>query len=108
MTLRLHQTNRQYQHARLREQIDILNSLALPAAGEGRLGNGHIVATVMERRGYYPRGKPGVMELAKSQWNREVEALVRSAQEVTWEDVRKSWRFLARTVKGLREGSKEE
>ena len=59
------------------------------------------MAAVMERKGYYSRGKPSVAELTKAQWNREVESLVRSAQEVTWEDVRKSWGFIERMVKGL-------
>jgi len=101
ITLYLHQTNRQYQHALLREQIDILNSLGLPATGAGELRNGHSASAVMERRGYYLRGRPGVVELAKAQWNRELEALVRSTQEVTWADTRKCWGFMERMLKSL-------
>ena len=58
------------------------------------------MAGVMERRGYYPHGRPGMADLAKMEWNREVEGLVRRAQKVTWEDVTKGWRFIETTVKG--------
>jgi hypothetical protein len=58
----------------------------------------------MGRRGYYPRGRPGVLDLAKGQWNREVEALVRRVQTVTWEDLRNGWRFIERMVQRGRRG----
>lgn len=88
LTVHLHLASRHHQHTILREQIDLLNTLSLPAtARNGLIGNGTAAADVMARRGYLPRQKPGIVELGKEKWNQEVKLLVRKAQEVSWEDV---------------------
>ncbi|KJF60665.1 uncharacterized protein CIMG_11907 [Coccidioides immitis RS] len=102
ITVHLHLANRHHQHVLLREQIDLLNTLSLPAtARNGLIGNA--AADVMARRGYLPRQRPGIMELGKEKWNQEVRLLVRRAQELKWEDVQekvqKGWETARRLTK---------
>ncbi|KAK2806013.1 hypothetical protein FQN50_006028 [Emmonsiellopsis sp. PD_5] len=106
ITLTLHQATRHHQHLLLREQIDLINAIALPVtpslsasspssssttAVRPRTADDPAIAAVMARRGYAPRDprdRPGVLELAKERWNGEVRGVVRWVQEVRWEDVR--------------------
>ncbi|OJD16304.1 hypothetical protein AJ78_03516 [Emergomyces pasteurianus Ep9510] len=104
LTLHLHLANRQYQHLVLREQIDLINAIALPTTSSSRgLAKGTnthtgpaprntsaeeaAIAAVLARRGYYPRERPGILDLAKERWNREIEGCVRKVQEVGLEGV---------------------
>ncbi|KAK2798371.1 hypothetical protein FQN51_007771 [Onygenales sp. PD_10] len=101
ISLTLHQATRHHQHLLLREQIDLINAIALPVTPSSsstinlsrppRTTDDPAIAAVMARSGYAarPRGdRPGVLELAKERWNGEVRGLVRWVQEVRWEDVR--------------------
>ncbi|KAK2733227.1 hypothetical protein FQN55_003687 [Onygenales sp. PD_40] len=86
ISLTLHQATRHHQHLLLREQIDLINAIALPVTPSSSTINLNLsrpprttddpaVAAVMARSGYAarPRGdRPGVLELAKERWNGEV------------------------------------
>ncbi|PGH06169.1 hypothetical protein GX51_02557 [Blastomyces parvus] len=112
LTLHLHLANRQHQHLLLREQIDLINAIALPTTTAITTSNAHLrtaaaddtaaIAAVMARRGYFPRERPGIMDLAKERWNRQLEGWVRRVQEVGLEGLVREG---ARVVKGLREGA---
>ncbi|EER37619.1 predicted protein [Histoplasma capsulatum H143] len=116
LTVHLHLANRQQQHLLLREQIDSINAIALlptstvatDTTSSRRVYTSHTrntsaddtdaIAAVLARRGYYPREGPGIMDLAKERWNRELEGWVRRMQEVGLEGIAREG---ARFFKGL-------
>ncbi|KKZ68744.1 hypothetical protein EMCG_05653 [[Emmonsia] crescens] len=113
LTLHLHLANRQHQHLLLREQIDLINAIALPTTTATTTKNftthtqngarntstdDAAIAAVLARRGYYPRERPGIMDLAKERWNMEVEGCVRRVQEVGLEGIVRGG---IRVVRGL-------
>ncbi|PGH15799.1 hypothetical protein AJ79_02180 [Helicocarpus griseus UAMH5409] len=85
LTVHLLHSARAHQHALLREQIDTINSIALPATTTRltrRSTDDAAVAAVLARQGYYPRReRPELMDLVRERWNREVEGAVRRAME---------------------------
>ncbi|EEQ86899.1 uncharacterized protein BDCG_02019 [Blastomyces dermatitidis ER-3] len=111
LTLHLHLANRHHQRLLLREQIDLINTIALPTTTANATSSTNLrtasaedaaaIAAVMARRGYYPREQPGIMDLAKERWNRQLEGGVRRVQEVGLEGLVKEG---VRVVRGLREG----
>ncbi|OAX83868.1 hypothetical protein ACJ72_01770 [Emergomyces africanus] len=120
LTLHLHLANRQHQHRILREQIDLINAIALPTTASTGLpatdtrtrpaprntsADDAAIAAVLARRGYYPRERPGIMDLAKERWNRELEGCMRKVQEMGLEGIVREG---VRIVKGLGRGGADK
>ncbi|KAK2760877.1 hypothetical protein FQN54_002117 [Arachnomyces sp. PD_36] len=94
LTLHLHRSNRLYQHTLLREQIDILNSIASANTAEAdALRDAIELRNSERRRGVYRtegeevQRRPTVTDLLKERWNGELIALVRRTHEIRWEKV---------------------
>ncbi|KAL1956955.1 hypothetical protein VTO42DRAFT_6444 [Malbranchea cinnamomea] len=100
ITLQIHLANRQHQHNVIREQIDSINALALRSRSREGYEYDAAVRGALARRGYSPRERPAMMELWKEQWNKDVQAFVRKAQEIEWQDLRakadEAWETLRR------------
>ncbi|KAJ9364189.1 hypothetical protein C8Q69DRAFT_440779 [Paecilomyces variotii] len=87
LSVQVHRSNRLEQQRAIREQTEVLNTLASPAGAYYR----RFAPEVPERK---PRDfeteRAGTKALLKEKWNREVEALARKAYEVRWEDMRET------------------
>ncbi|KAJ9273444.1 hypothetical protein DTO212C5_518 [Paecilomyces variotii] len=87
LSVQVHRSNRLEQQRAIREQTEILNTLASPAGAYYR----RFAPEVPEQK---PRDfeteRAGTKALLKEKWNREVEALARKAYEVRWEDMRET------------------
>ncbi|EEQ35702.1 hypothetical protein McanMca71_007568 [Microsporum canis] len=85
-------SERQQQQALLREQIDALNNMSMPAAINYSVRDEVDYAAALARRGYAPRGGPTTVDVWKMRWNQEVMSLARSIHEFSWEDLRERFR----------------
>jgi MICOS complex subunit MIC12 len=104
LTLQYHRSNRLHQQAIIREQTEILNSLASPAGAYYRrfalpphnriknknlteLEEGDATADEGEQQQQRARPRPGTEEILKHEWNKEIASLARRVFAVRWEDV---------------------
>ncbi|KAI5289476.1 hypothetical protein KEM54_003798 [Ascosphaera aggregata] len=113
-TLHYHHSTRQHQRILLREQIDAINSLALPSKvfnprEQSVLRNRDAYAAVMTRRGYAPRRNrektetPNMTDVAKERWNQDVRRFAIWLHEVRLEDLnRKVEDGIIRVIRRLR------
>jgi len=84
LSLNVHQRNRAYQSALLRQQASVLNTIVEPEAPPPP-------PTAREER-------TSLIETAKDRWNVEVEGAVRWAQGVQWGQVREKAEEKAATI----------
>ncbi|EFE40672.1 conserved hypothetical protein [Trichophyton verrucosum HKI 0517] len=85
-------SDRQQQQALLREQIDSLNNMSMPATATHSVRDEVDYAAALARRGYAPPEGPTMVDTWKMRWNEEVKSMARSIHEFSWEDIREAFR----------------
>ncbi|EFQ96747.1 hypothetical protein MGYG_08672 [Nannizzia gypsea CBS 118893] len=85
-------SDRQRQQDLLREQIDALNNMSMPATMRYSVRDEVDYAAALARRGYGPPQGPTVVDTWKMRWNEEVKSMAQSIHEFSWEDLREMFR----------------